>query len=446
MLKSHLPLLLVAPALLGAQPPAFPAGTWVTDGYGIVLEITDGARVFEVTSVSCIQAGSRRRAAAPAGAIAAFGAANREPDLIVYSEGPDRVRLRSPGSTSDILARRVDRKPSACDQRPASTPPSTFEAFAATMTEHYPFFVERHMDWPAAVASTRSRITSTTSPSDLFSILAGMLAPLNDGHTGLDARAIDQAFYGQRRSTSTLEGKQALAALSLSTRYVSGPLREFCEGQLEHGMMPGGIAYVRIRAFMGYTKDEQFGSGLVALEAALDTVLATATAWKGLIIDVRINEGGWDAYGLAIARRLTRTEYVAYEKQARNDPVDPTRWTPAQVSMVRPTDRPSYFGPVVELIGIQTPSAAETFTQALLNRPVRVTRIGEPTQGVFSDVMERRLPNGWVLRLPNERFVTEGRSYDVVGIAPDIAVESFSPKGLASGRDAAVEAALQLLR
>jgi C-terminal processing protease CtpA/Prc len=112
---------------------------------------------------------------------------------------------------------------------------------------------------------------------------------------------------------------------------------------------------------------------------------------------------------------------------------------------VRPSKRPGFAGPVVELIGIDSVSAAETFTQALLLRRPAVIRIGENTQGVFSDVLVRSLPNGWRFGLPNERFVTEGRSYDGPGIAPDVPVSSFTPEGLASGRDAGIEAALARL-
>jgi C-terminal processing protease CtpA/Prc len=74
-----------------------------------------------------------------------------------------------------------------------------------------------------------------------------------------------------------------------------------------------------------------------------------------------------------------------------------------------------------------------------------VTRIGQNTQGVFSDVLGRRLPNGWRFGLPNERFVTNGKSYDGPGIPPTIAVPVFSPADLESGRDSAIEKALEVL-
>jgi hypothetical protein len=58
---------------------------------------------------------------------------------------------------------------------------------------------------------------------------------------------------------------------------------------------------------------------------------------------------------------------------------------------------------------------------------------------VFSDVLGRTLPNGWSFGLANERFVTNGKSYDNVGISPDVAVESLTPAARATGRDAGIE-------
>jgi len=43
---------------------------------------------------------------------------------------------------------------------------------------------------------------------------------------------------------------------------------------------------------------------------------------------------------------------------------------------------------------------------ALMGRAPHVTQIGLNTQGVFSDVLGRRLPNGWRFGLPNEVYLT----------------------------------------
>jgi C-terminal processing protease CtpA/Prc len=97
------------------------------------------------------------------------------------------------------------------------------------------------------------------------------------------------------------------------------------------------------------------------------------------------------------------------------------------------------------LTGVHSVSAAETFTQALMKREPKVTRVGEHTQGVFSDVLGRRLPNGWRFGLPNERFLTDGKNYDGPGIPPDVPVPVFPKSDLETGRDGALEKALDLL-
>jgi C-terminal processing protease CtpA/Prc len=272
-----------------------------------------------------------------------------------------------------------------------------------------------------------------------------MIAPLEDAHTFIGAESLDRRFSGGRKSPATVERDDRDRAFSLVTRYLAAPLSISCEGRVEFGMLRPDIGYLRIRSFSGYHADGSFESGLEALEKALDSAFAAAESWKALVIDVRINGGGADPYGLAIASRLADREYVAYVKQARSDPGDPARWTAEQPSVVIPSKRPGFRGPVAELIGIDSVSAAETFTQALLPRRPAVVRIGENTQGVFSDILGRKLPNGWRFGLPNERFVTEGKSYDGPGIAPDVPVLSFTPEGLASGRDAGIEAALARL-
>jgi hypothetical protein len=342
---------------------------------------------------------------------------------------------------------RIARKPSSCDSETPNTPISNFDVFAQTWAEQYGFFREHNVDWSAVVAENRRRVTMSTTPEELFEILSGMIAPLEDAHSSISARSINKRFGGVRRTPSFLgTPDDRTAAYALVTPYLTGPLRQFCEGQVEFGMIGSDIGYLRIRSFGRYAADGRYGTGLENLENALDSAFANTRGWKGLIIDVRVNGGGADPYGLTIARRLTSARYVAYSKQARNDPNDATKWSAEQPAIVEPSNRPSFRGPVVELTGVQSISAAETFTQALMNRQPKIVRVGETTQGVFSDVLGRQMPNGWSFGLANERFVTNGKSYDNVGIAPDVPVESFTPAARATGKDAAVERAIQILQ
>jgi Peptidase family S41/Tricorn protease C1 domain len=438
---------LILAAVLSAAPPESPEGNWIADGYGLFFQIEgDRLESWEVTKVSCLPSMKASAVAAPPGAIGAFRAASDPTTLVLLRDGESgRMRLHRSWAASDVVLERTERKPEACRKPMGSGPQADFDVFAETWAEQYPFFSLKGADWAAIVARSRARVTDNTTPEELFDILEDMIAPFEDAHTFIGAGSLNRRFSGARTSPASVEREERESAYGLAAKYLVSPLRSFCEGQVEVGMLRPDVGYLRLRSFSGYHSDRSFESGLEALEAALDELFAFAGSWKGLVIDVRINSGGADPYGLAIASRLADREYVAYAKQARSDPSDPSRWTAEQENVVTPSKRPGFRGPVVELIGIDSVSAAETFTQALLLRRPAVVRIGENTQGVFSDVLARNLPNGWRFGLPNERFVTEGRSYDGPGIAPDIPVLSFTPEGLASGRDAGIEAALARL-
>ncbi len=92
-------------------------------------------------------------------------------------------------------------------------------------------------------------------------------------------------------------------------------------------------------------------------------------------------------------------------------------------------------------------SAGEPFTQALMGRTPPITGVGENTQGAFSDVLSRRLPNGWRFGLPNEVFRTPQRTtFDGTGIPPDAVVPVFADEDVAIGKDPGVAEALEILR
>lgn len=434
--------------LAAARTASAQAGLWRSEGYGYFFDATrDTLRAYEVTSSTCIPSYTAATVTAPGGAIAAYKFVDAPAVVLLLADSaPDRMRYHMNGAASDVILERIAQRPAVCDQPTPNTPIANFDVFARTWAEQYGFFDIKHADWAAIVAANRGKVTDATTPPELFAVLRGMIEPLGDAHTFLGKPGdATLRFSGYRPSPDRVPRDQWDKAYATVERYLITALHKFCNGRLEFAMLAPDVGYLRIRGFAGYTPDGSFENGLLALEAALDTIFTGAGQWKGLVTDVRINGGGADPYGLAIASRLTAKDYVAYVKEARLDPNDPSRWTPGQTSWVRPTNRPSFRGRVVHLIGTHSVSAAETFTQALINREPPVTRVGQNTQGVFSDVLGRRLPNGWRFGLPNERFVTNGKSYDGPGIPPTIAVPVFPPSDLATGRDSAIEKALELL-
>jgi C-terminal processing protease CtpA/Prc len=84
---------------------------------------------------------------------------------------------------------------------------------------------------------------------------------------------------------------------------------------------------------------------------------------------------------------------------------------------------------------------------ALMDREPHVIRIGLNTQGVFSDVLNRSLPNGWRFHLPNEIYFTaEGKAFDAIGVPPEVRVPFFTPTDLQKGQDKALERAINELK
>jgi hypothetical protein len=450
-----LPLSLAA-ACQSSAPPTL-EGLWLTEGYGLLVEVADSSvRLTEITAVSCIprddelqragveEDGSWRlqRGDDPAGA-----------HLVL--ESADRARLQPAGTVSSIHLRRTSRRPQVCDRVQENTPEAVFDVFWTTYAEHYPFFDMKGVDWVAVRDEMRPLITDSTAPEQLFDLLADAIRPLHDTHTSLSDEESGRREMFMRPDPELADVESVGEALNMlgqrferaveivETRYMQGDLRSFCNGHLRYGELPGDIAYIWLDQEGGYTDRPGFAAQLGAMEAALDTIFTAAQDARGLILDVRKNFGGSDVLSLAMASRLATSEYVAYAKVARLDPRDPQIFTEPQERRVPTTTRPSFRGPVVELIGRYTISAGETLTQALLGREPHITRIGESTQGVFSDVQGRRLPNGWSFGLPNELFLTEdGRSFDGSGIPPDIEVPVFRLADLEAGLDPALEAAL----
>ncbi len=378
-----------------------------------------------------------------------FASADRRSKLQIRpGSSADLIRLHFEYAASEIILHRASTRPAVCSRPAEDTPESNFEIFWRTFAEQYPFFGVRGVDWNAVYQEYRPQVKPSTTPDELFKTLSTMIAPFSDGHTSLRPKGLKTSYWGSRPDPNPLnEADRKKIFQIIERKYVRGRLRSFCNEMLSYGILGDSIGYLRIRAFAGYSHNKEFDQGTQALETALDDIFKDAERLAGLVVDVRINGGGSDLWGIAVASRLTDREYLAFAKDARKDIHDTSRFTERQPSWVRPSHRPHFWGPVVELVGINSVSAAETFTMALMGRRPQVIRIGEHTQGIFSDILGRTLPNGWNFGLPNERFLTEqGVAFDGPGIPPHIRVPVFPRSDLESGRDSGIEKAVEILK
>jgi len=449
----HFPLVVICLtlALSAAQKESggkVPNGLWLADGYGMFVELdASGLHTYQITSISCIPSQTRHFDAIHSSNSTSAFAADKSIITIDRTDDPDTLRMRWDWAAADIILRRTDKAPEACGHKPANSPEEDYAIFWQTFAEQYPFFALRKVDWHAVDQQYRPRVTAATSPADLFQIFRQMIEPLHDVHTALEAREINAEFSGWRPSPNHLSDSDWNRAFSIiESKYVPR-VRSYCKGRIQFGMLRNSIGYMRVTTFYDYA-DGTFADELQCLRRSLDSMFADAGTLSGLVIDVRLNEGGDDLLGVEIACRMTDRKYLAYTKAARNNArLDaPLSFTEKQSVWVVPSPGPRFKGEVALLVGPDTLSAGETFTMALMGREPHVRMIGLNTQGVFSDVLNRSLPNGWSFGLPNEvYYTTDGRAFDAVGVPPDTEVPFFTPEDMKASRDSALEEAIRQL-
>ncbi|MER6566081.1 S41 family peptidase [Streptomyces sp. NPDC001093] len=435
------------PAAAAAHPePPGTDGVWRMDGYGTVLVLGGGVlQEHQTTAVSCLKGDTSRQTgpgtyAAPDGSVLTVRTVHDR----------DHALLAADSSVGHPKLRRLRALPAPCT-RPAPTDPrTTFDVFWRTFEENYPFFAQKHIDWHAVRDRYRPLVHKDTTKDQLFGILGEMVRPLYDAHvTVVDGnRHFGQVRPGTEKPGPELDARVKTFIEARDLKDASSR-QDFGAGRITYADLPGDLGYLRISGFGGYAgKDAPYTAEQAELDRALNTVLTRRRTerLKGLVIDLRVNGGGHDPLGIRIAERLTGTPYTAYAKRARNDPADPTRHTRPEPVPVVPAGAPRYTGPVAVLTGGSTVSAGETFTQALMDRPGRTVRIGQPTQGVFSDVMVRHLPDGLAFGLPNEEFLTRtGGTFDGTGIPPQLTEPVFTKEEFAKNRDSAFDRAVNLL-
>ncbi|MET8684539.1 S41 family peptidase [Streptomyces sp. NPDC004732] len=418
------------------------------DGYGTVLALRDGQlQEYQTTAVSCLK-GFAARQTSPG--------VYTTPDNAVLTvrtgHDRDRATLAIDGAAGHRKLKRTPALPDDCTRPAPSGPLASFDVFWHSFAENYPFFAAKGIDWDAMRTRYRAKVHPDTTRDELFAVFRDMVTPLYDAHVavGDGDKYFAQVRPGTEIPTEELDEKvkKYIVRRDLAKAH---NLQNFANGRITYADLPGGRGYLRISGFDGYAAEgAPYSAEQAVLDEALDTVLTSQRAkrLKGLIIDLRINGGGSDPLGIRIAERLTDSPYVAYRKRARNDPADPTKYTRPEPIRVTPAQAPHYTGPIAVLTGGSTVSAGETFTQSLIDRPEgRVVRIGQPTQGVFSDIMGRVLPNGMGAVLPNEQFLTRtGDTFDGPGIPPHLKEPVFTEEEFAKKRDSAFDRALNVLR
>jgi hypothetical protein len=325
---------------------------------------------------------------------------------------------------------------------PKDDPERNFEEFWRLFNHYYAHFDTRGVDWKQQYKLFRPRVYAHTTNEQLLAIFNEMVAPLKDGHvvispTGdLPASAKYSRFY-QEFPTKELQSKFHQVTLS---RLQSQGFGSFVKFRSEPYQIGG---YCRSKE-LGYLQLNGFGGmPLADFEKQLDEMVVEFADVQGLIIDIRINGGGSPGFLWALAGRLTQVKrLIGYGRNRVSKPK--FEYTPWGAYLLSPKGSKQLIKPTVLLTSGATISAADHCAMYLKEFPY-VRLIGENTNGIFSPMLGKRLPNGWEISLSDGQTVSSKQiSYEGKGVPVDL-LALHHQNDMLQGRDPVLDQAVDFL-
>lgn len=467
-----------ASATLDVEPSTL-QGVWENKGYGRILSIEQGVTYdYQVNSTTCQLNGE-------------FLPHELDGFLV-------EVRLAADGQSFNTLSEhvveythpytfsRLDALPDMCDEsnivQATDDPAANYEMLWQTMEDYYAFFELRGVDWDQVDQVSRPIASQVTEGPALFELFQDMLRPLKDGHVDLiinelgvswdagftpnwfqgvidyfqqeNTQEVLQTAFEEQTEYSNLDDF-AIARFGQFFEALSEKHRENVAGYFDNaqcepntdicwGVSTENVGYLSIERMQSYeaTDIEPSTIGdLNALRAVLDNALMMLSETNALIIDIRQNQGGQDRIALEIAGRFTEFEQFAYRKNVRNK----DGFANEHDVNLLPTGENPYTKPIYLLVSEGSYSAAEVFALTMKGLP-NVTLMGEPTGGIFSDAISRKLPNGWQFTMSSEIYSDpDGQIYEGTGIPVDHVVDFFDVENILAGREPAIERVFTLV-
>lgn len=432
----------------GGDPLRSVDGVWLERGYARALRFSpSGVDEYHLTEVSCTPVGSTSR------------------DEVLAAH--DRIEL-----TDDTLSwfqkdhftrhefDRASALPDACDAATQPDAPQVYDAFWHLFQENYAYFEVRGVDWDKIYQTHAQTLDASSSDDELMTALSESIAPLDDGHVYVFdgvSRGFMSGDLGElwQHWASQYDGEPVTNPINprgdfildmqehVKNDILAGRGKTAIHDLLQWGYVEEGIGYLDLHEFYYPFEEEPSIAEIQSMvDAAMREVVRDFADADALIVDIRFNQGGSDSMGYAIMSWLTDRDVLVARKRAAYR----GGWTTLQDVHVSPRDTAYFDKPIVLLQSGNSISAAETFAMAMNELP-QVVSVGARSYGVFSDVLQRVLPNGWIVALSNEVYeAPNGAVYEAVGVPVDIEVPYDDSSSFYENLDATFERALQQLR
>ena len=321
---------------------------------------------------------------------------------------------------------------SACDNS-ASVPSDDidpveiFEAVWNDLDENYSYFLVKKVNWDSLYSVFRPKITSSTSSSELFTVISAMLDHLKDGHVNLMSLTRTYSYNGWYDQYPANFDRKIVA-----------------DHYLENVTDTPTLLYGYIKnTDLAYIWIKTFGHDPVDYEPAEDFVNDIFQNRKALVVDVRDNAGGSDGITRNLAGKMTDQEILYAYYRFKNGPGhnDFEAWSP---KILNPVSNP-FNKPIALLTNRRCYSSTEDFVMSMREISM-VTVIGDTTGGGSGNPLKRELSNGWTYRFSHWQEVTKEKEYfENIGLFPDIPVW-IDPVDAASGRDTILDRAIEHLQ
>lgn len=326
-----------------------------------------------------------------------------------------------------------------------SEPEKNFEALWGMFNKRYAFFKERKVDWQVQYKKFRPQVDADTTDKELFKTMCDMLAPLKDGHVNLKAKRLGKPEYNPEdlprftKEFSTRKLERQYETMVVETLAANGFNKPKTAGKILSYAHNDKFGYLLIREFEGVNRRK--------LDAGLDEALGAMDGIKGLIIDIRLNPGGTTGCVYRIANRFADKRRIGHHEKTRKSKGEkefgPLRTFHLQPPAAKKKYR-AFTGPIILLTHGASYSGADLFAMVMRELPY-VKIIGEPTNGIFSNMLERKLPNGWKYTLSFQvNYSAKMECLETKGVPVHITVLN-KRTDLEKGVDPIVTKALEML-
>jgi len=309
-------------------------------------------------------------------------------------------------------------------------PLENFEAFWKLFHDNYAFFEHKKINWDSIGQVHRPLVNSNTTDEELFDTFCEMIKSLEDSHVNLITKNPEKEFSAEKKSRikeelKPHEGKIRKMFQEMIVETLSkNDFKEMKTIGKEWNGFPlfwygdnGKVGYLRIGRCFNHILFKRFG-----IKKKLNTIFKSFDGLESIIIDIRMNPGGTDEFSKAVAGRLTDKKVVAYHKQTRTSS---NTFGELDTHYVEPKGKDKFLKPVYLLTNDKSISAADVMA-LMMAELENVTIIGENSNGSYSDIFAKKLPNKWTVTLSNQRYLsTSMENYEGTGTPVDLEVKNM---------------------